>query len=180
MDYQQGSLLNHKISIELTDIGYDLGRTDVKIEKKGFWNLEWTLKGSDESQKFNINKEFGDTGVKLVNAEISALGLELISDYPKDCKYADMNGEHQPPSFAGVKMKDGKVYTYEGVVDGSGEQFETGNLGKLYGKFTETVTTKKILDVRQIKSLLFFKASAGDSETYKAEDYYEIPLEIEK
>ena len=61
-------------------------------------------------------------------------------------------------------MKDGKVYTYESVVDGSGEQFETGSSGKLYGKFTETVTTK----------------SAGDSETYKAEDYYEIPLEVEK
>lgn len=39
-------------------------------------------------------------------------------------------------------MKDGKVYTYESVVDGSGEQFETGSSGKLYGKFTETVTTK--------------------------------------
>ena len=177
---EKGSLLNHKISIELTDIGYDLGRTDVKIEKKGVWNLEWTLKGSDESQKFNINKEFGDTGVKLVSAEISALGLELVSDYPKDCKYADMNGEHQPPSFAGVKMKDGKVYTYESVVDGSGEQFETGNLGKLYGKFTETVTTKKILDVKQIKALLFFKKSTVDDETYKAEHYYEIPLEVEK
>ena len=25
-----------------------------------------------------------------------------------------------------------------------------------------------------------FKKSAGDSETYKAEDYYEIPLEVEK
>lgn len=80
-----------------------------------------------------------------------------------------MNGEHQPPSFAGVKMKDGKVYTYESVVDGSGEQFETGSSGKLYGKFTETVTTKKILEVKQIKALLFFKKSAGDSETYKAE-----------
>lgn len=79
-----------------------------------------------------------------------------------------MNGEHQPPSFAGVKMKDGKVYTYESVVDGSGEQFETGSSGKLYGKFTETVTTKKILEVKQIKALLFFKKSAGDSETYKA------------
>ena len=64
-------------------------------------------------------------------------------------------------------MKDGKVYTYESVVDGSGEQFET-------------VTTKKILEVKQIKALLFFKKSAGDSETYKAEDYYEIPLEVEK
>ena len=177
---EKGSLLNHKISIELTDIGYDLGRTDVKIEKKGVWNLEWILKGSDESQKFDINKEFGNTGVKLVSAEISALGLELISDYPKDCKYADMNGEHQPPSFAGVKMKDGKVYTYESVVDGSGEQFETGSSGKLYGKFTETVTTKKILDVKQIKALLFFKKSIDDDETYKAEDYYEIPLDVEK
>ena len=47
-------------------------------------------------------------------------------------------------------------------------------------KFTETVTTKKILEVKQIKALLFFKKSAGDSETYKAEDYYEIPLEVEK
>ena len=73
-------------------------------------------------------------------------------------------------------MKDGKVYTYESVVDGSGEQFETGSSGKLYGKFTETVTTKKILEVKQIKALLFFKKS----ETYKAEDYYEIPLEVEK
>ena len=45
-------------------------------------------------------------------------------------------------------MKDGKVYTYESVVDGSGEQFETGSSGKLYGKFTETVTTKKILEVK--------------------------------
>ena len=61
-----------------------------------------------------------------------------------------MNGEHQP-FLAGVKMKDGKVYTYESVVDGSGEQFETGSSGKLYGKFTETVTTKKILEVKQIK-----------------------------
>lgn len=77
-------------------------------------------------------------------------------------------------------MKDGKVYTYESVVDGSGEQFETGSSGKLYGKFTETVTTKKILEVKQIKALLFFKKSAGNSETYKAEDYYEIPLEVEK
>ena len=73
-------------------------------------------------------------------------------------------------------MKDGKVYTYESVVDGSGEQFETGSSGKLNGKFNETVTTKKILEVKQIKALLFFKKSAGDSETYKAEDYYEIPL----
>lgn len=177
---ERGSLLNHKISIELIDIGYDLGKNEMKIEKKGVWNLEWILKGSNESQKFDINKEFGNTDVKLVSAEISALGLELISDYPKGCKYADMNGEHQPPSFAGVKMKDGKVYTYESVIDGSGEQFETGSSGKLYGKFTETVTTKKILEVKQIKALLFFKKSAGDSETYKAEDYYEIPLEVEK
>ena len=177
---ERGSLLNHKISIALTDIGYDLGKNEMKIEKKGVWNLEWILKGSNECQKFDINKEFGNTGVKLVSAEISALGLELVSDYPKGCKYADMNGEHQPPSFAGVKMKDGKVYTYESVVDGSGEQFETGSSGKLYGKFTETVTTKKILEVKQIKALLFFKKSAGDSETYKAEDYYEIPLEVEK
>ncbi|MFR8391161.1 sigma-70 family RNA polymerase sigma factor [Anaerobutyricum hallii] len=153
---------------------------EIEYMENEFLNLEWILKGSDESQKFDINKEFGNTDVKLVSAEISALGLELISDYPKGCKYADMNGEHQPPSFAGVKMKDGKVYTYESVVDGSGEQFETGSSSKLYGKFTETVTTKKILEVKQIKALLFFKKSAGDSETYKAEDYYEIPLEVEK
>ena len=144
---------------------------EIEYMENEFLNLEWILKGSNESQKFDINKEFGNTGVKLVSAEISALGLELVSDYPKGCKYADMNGEHQPPSFAGVKMKDGKVYTYESVVDGSGEQFETG---------TETVTTKKILEVKQIKALLFFKKSAGDSESYRAEDYYEIPLEVEK
>ena len=153
---------------------------EIEYMENEFLNLEWILKGSNESQKFDINKEFGNTDVKLVSAEISALGLELISDYPKGCKYADMNGEHQPPSFAGVKMKDGEVYTYESVVHGSGEQFETGSSGKLYGKFTETVTTKKILEVKQIKALLFFKKSAGDSETYKAEDYYEIPLEVEK
>ena len=153
---------------------------EIEYMENEFLNLEWILKGSNESQKFDINKEFGNTDVKLVSAEISALGLELISDYPKGCKYADMNGEHQPPSFAGVKMKDGKVYTYESVVDGSGEQFETGSSGKLYGKFTETFTTKKILEVKQIKALLFFKKSAGDNETYKAEDYYEIPLEVEK
>lgn len=38
-----------------------------------FLNLEWILKGSNESQKFDINKEFGNTGVKLVSAEISAI-----------------------------------------------------------------------------------------------------------
>ena len=74
--------------------------------------------------------------------------------------------------------KDGSSNTVK--EDGSGEQFETGSSGKLYGKFTETVTTKKILEVKQIKALLFFKKSAGDSETYKAEDYYEIPLDVEK
>lgn len=177
---EKGSLLNHKMSIELTDLGYDADDYDIEVEKKGIWTLEWILKGSDEGHKFDINKEFGNTGVKLISAEISALGLELISDYPKDCKYVDMNGEHQPPSFAGVKMKDGKVYTYNSVVDGSDDKFETGNLGKLYGKYIETITTKKILDVKQIKALLFFKTSIGDDETYKAEDYYEIPLDVEK
>lgn len=76
---------------------------EIEYMENEFLNLEWILKGSNESQKFDINKEFGNTDVKLVSAEISALGLELISDYPKGCKYADMNGEHQPPSFAGVR-----------------------------------------------------------------------------
>lgn len=65
---------------------------EIEYMENEFLNLEWILKGSNESQKFDINKEFGNTGVKLVSAEISALGLELISDYPKGCKYADMNG----------------------------------------------------------------------------------------
>ena len=39
---------------------------------------------------------------------------------------------------------------------------------------------EKSKHLKQIKALLFFKKSAGDSETYKAEDYYEIPLDVEK
>ena len=85
-----------------------------------------------------------------------------------------------PDSRDTLSAGGGGFYEVSSNKDGSGEQFETGSSGKLYGKFTETVTTKKILEVKQIKALLFFKKSAGDSETYKAEDYYEIPLEVEK
>ena len=98
------------------------------------------------------------------------LSTEVLSNENQTCR-----GWEAHTSTGG-----GGCHTYESVVDGSGEQFETGSSGKLYGKFTETVTTKKILEVKQIKALLFFKKSAGDSETYKAEDYYEIPLEVEK
>ena len=52
-------------------------------------------------------------------------------------------------------MKDGKVYTYESVVEGSGEQFETGSSGKLYGKiYRNSLTTKKrFLEVKTDKSI---------------------------
>lgn len=45
---------------------------EIEYMENEFLNLEWILKGSDESQKFDINKEFGNTDVKLVSAEISA------------------------------------------------------------------------------------------------------------
>ena len=125
----------------------------------------------------------------IIKVENPAIAISHIKDNPEDLKITLdsisniflRQSKALPQGYqVVVKMKDGKVYTYESVVDGSGEQFETGSSGKLYGKFTETVTTKKILEVKQIKALLFFKKSAGDSESYRAEDYYEIPLEVEK
>ena len=174
---KKGSLLNHKISIELTDLGYDTDNLDVEVEKKGVWTLEWIVQGSSQSQKFNLNKEFGNTGIKIISADISALGLEILSYYPKGCKYTDINGEHQPPSFGGIKMKNGKVYL-DSITSGGSCGFNI--IGEEYGKYTELITTNKILEVQQIKSLLFCKPSAGDSESYRAEDYYEIPLNVEK
>lgn len=40
---------------------------EIEYMENEFLNLEWILKGSNESQKFDINKEFGNTGVKLVS-----------------------------------------------------------------------------------------------------------------
>lgn len=172
---EKGSMIGKRIHIDLSNIGYDLGRTDVKVEKKGTWSLAWTLEGSTETQKFDFNKEFGNTGTKLIRANISALGLEIISEYPKECNYTDANGEQQPPAFAGVKMKNGKVYL--GIADGGASEFQNDNK---YRTYKEVISTNQILDINQIESLLFFKKNLDNSKAYKAENYYEIPLNIEK
>ena len=72
-------------------------------------------------------------------------------------------------------MKNGKVYL--GIADGGASEFQNDNK---YVTYKEVISTNQILDINQIESLLFFKKNLDNSKAYKAENYYEIPLNIEK
>lgn len=181
-DGEEGSLLDKPIHVELADLGTYTGKAmPVAADVTGEWVFDWTLKGSEEIYKVELNEALEGTGVSVIGAEISPISIKAIYDAPRtvitEPAVNATTGETfthetyaEPPALAGVKLKDGSFYPYMYYGPGmSGYVDETGD------EYVEMFAIDRILDVSQVEALLFRKGDGG-SGTEMEDNYYVVNI----
>ena len=164
---QKGIFLNKPVHIELKNIG-TVGKAEYFPDLEGTWTFDWILTGSEEMRVYDLDAPVGDTGAKVIHAEISPISLHVTYLLPRE-----VLGSHNddpawggyPFSMPGVKMKDGTVY--------SNLYLGPGSLGYLSEESDEYFTAfpiDRILDVSQVEALIV-KNMDEDG------DFYVIPLD---
>lgn len=58
------------------------GQGDYKAAYPGEWNLSWTLQGSSEIRKVELDEKIGNTGATIKSAEISPISARITMDWP--------------------------------------------------------------------------------------------------
>ncbi len=177
---EKGYFLNQPIHIELADLGFYGENQEVDVVVEGNWNFDWTLSGSQDTLEVDCNEALGESGASLVHAEISPISIYAMLDYPyKETTEPgiDVNGnafEHktyvEPPYLVGVKLKDGTRYTrlLTGGMEGYLEDKKT---------FFYLFSTDRILDLKQIDSLLFIKSYPEGEGPLTEENLYEVKVQ---
>lgn len=174
------TFINKPVHVVLKDLGTYTGKAmPVATDVEGEWTFDWTLQGSDQIYKTELNEALEGTDVTVIGAEVSPISIKAVYNVPRVSvteQGVNENGESfdyetyvEPPALAGVKMKDGKIYPYLCMGPGSlGYENENSDT------YVETFAIDRILDVGQVEALLFYKDSTGNEEGTKTEDKYYI------
>lgn len=130
-------------------------------EHAGTWTLKWTLGGADTTVEVKLNETLGNSGATVTAVKVSPISIHVYYDFAKRETMntgVDENGNTiesadfaEPPRFAGLKMKDGTVYT--GILDGGTYGYENGDASTYIAK----VGISRIIDPKDVQSLLFLK-----------------------
>lgn len=176
--YGKGSFLDKPIHVELENIG-STDKASYIPEIEGNWVFDWTLKGSSEQIKYDMDAPLGDSGATLLMAEISPISIYTECRFPRQ-KVAEIAGEEgeepyikyaDPPELRGVKMKDGTLYT---DIVGGGVQGYKSEVSDIYRK---NLNFEVIFDVEQIEALLFLKSYPEEGKRFTEENFYVVRLE---
>lgn len=178
--YENDTFIGKPVHVVLKDLGIYTGKAmPVAADVEGEWVFDWTLQGSDAIYKTELNEKLEGTDVTVIGVEVSPISLKAIFDAPRVTvteQGMDENGESfdyetyvEPPSLAGVKMKDGSFYPYLFMGPGRfGYEDENSDI------YREMFAIDRILDVSQVEALLFRKDSTGSTEGTAIEDRYYI------
>lgn len=177
---EKGFFINQPIHVELQNLG-TVDKAAHQSDVKGIWTFDWTLEGSPEIKKCDLNVPLGDSGALAARVELSPISLMVEYQFPHQKKqemYQDENGQEkigafdaEPPQLTGVRMKDGTIYSniYRGP-GSSGYESEESSV------YRTVFAIDRILDVEQVESLLFLKPNAEEGKSI--EDQYDIvPIE---
>ena len=137
---------------------------------EGNWELKWTLSGSSDSITVTPNKKIGDSEVVLLDAEI---GQKTIRARYKVDDYWEGWNElvTLPQAVYGVRMKDGSEHFC-----GAGSSGFEDQENMIY--FTESDIYDAILDISQVKSLMFHKGWEPDAEgNPTVQTFWYIPVQ---
>lgn len=177
---EKGFFINQPIHVELHNLG-TVAKAAYSSDIEGTWTFDWTLEGSPEVKKIDLNVPLGDSGATVSSVELSPISMMAEYEFVRQSQqeiYQDENGQEQtgttyvdPPELAGVRMKDGTVYPnlYRGP-GGSGYESEGSAAYRL------VFAIERILDVDQVESLLFRKPYTGDGAGALEERYYIVPI----
>lgn len=115
----------------------------------GPWEMHWTLSGSDAVRTVELNQEIGDSGVTLVEAELSPISVHLV--YQTDGIWTGYEQlETFEPRFMGVKLKDGTSYPF--LLSGPGS---AGYTDFDYCLYESRATFNRLIDPDEVDALLF-------------------------
>jgi hypothetical protein len=77
---------------------------------EGPWELTWTPSSNSDSLNIQSDAAIGNTGIKLVSAEISPVSAKVLLQLPSLWEgYKTL--EHHDLQLVGVRLKDGTVLT---------------------------------------------------------------------
>lgn len=178
----RGAFLNKPIHVELKDLGIYGGKAeDVVVEAEGDWTFDWVLAGSDEMKQVELDTPLGDSGATVVQAEISPISVSVTYDFPRQEETeiaVDENGEEsvhttfkEAPSFTGVRLKDGTIYT---GISGAGV---TGYESEDSEQYRDISALQRVIDVDQVESLLFIKSYPEGAQMLGEDNLYFVPVE---
>lgn len=163
----KGAFFGKPIHIELRDLGIYGGKAeDVIVKAKGRWNFDWVMTGSDDTKKCELNTPLENSNVTVLNAEISPISVSVTYNYS-----GQKETEVIVPSFTGVRLKDGTIYTGisgEGIC---GYRTEDSDIYK------DTVALERVIDVDQVESLLFVKSYPEGEQPLTEENLYFVSVE---
>ncbi|MCI8327716.1 MAG: hypothetical protein HFI37_08085, partial [Lachnospiraceae bacterium] len=176
------SIIGKKIQVKLTDL-CDSEKTKLTKIVDENWDLTWTLEGSREIKTYEFSEKLGDSSATLTGAEISPISLNLTFQMPRTTikeTYIDAVTKEEgitetyaePPFLAGIRMKDGALYT---ILFNGGHMGYRDDTSDIY---EVSIILNRILDVSNIDSLLFLKEGVNlDSESEITEDLcYSVPV----
>ncbi len=145
------SLVGKKLNVTLGDLGtYQNKFGDVKVDVKGTWAFEWTLRGTDKGAEYqNMDAPIGDAGVKLNGVYLSPIRITMDMTLPRAPAAAGDPDDSNAPYLASMKMKDGTVYY--AITDGGSE----GYLDATGDAYRQTWALNRIITPDQVDSLLF-------------------------
>ncbi len=176
-----GYFVDKPVHVELKDLGsYKKKAGDIAVDAEGNWNFDWVLTGSTEVEKYVLNTSLEGSGAAVLEAEMSPISVSVTYDCPRQEETEtaiDENGEEfehtvykEPPYFAGVRMKDGTMYT--GI--------SKGGMGGYSGKNSDVYKFKtafaRTIDVDQVESLLFIKSYPEGEQPLTEEHLYAVPV----
>lgn len=149
---------------------------------KGEWKLKWILNSFEKGVEFKVDRELGETGIKVTTAVLYPASAIIRMDFPmveiigtgvdengNEISYTDFE---EPPAFIGVKLKDGTVYT--DLFNGGSEGYEDGN----NDVFVSRINFSKIIETDEVDSLLFIREYPENGKMKITEkDCYVVKLE---
>lgn len=178
----KGAFLNKPIHVELKDLGIYGGKAeDVVVGAKGDWSFDWVLAGSDQMKQVELDAPLGDSGATVVQAELSPISVSVTYNFPRQEETeiaVDENGQEsvhttfkEAPSFTGVQLKDGTIYTR---ISGGGV---TGYESDDSEQYRDISALRRVIDVDQVESLLFVKSYPEGEQMLGEDNLYFVPVE---
>lgn len=175
-----GYFIGKQLHVELENLG-TAPKADFSLRTEGKWTFDWTLGGADTTRVCETDYQLEDTGAAVKKLEISPISVVAEYDFPRqeiveEC--IEENGEistftryAEPPSVAGVKLKDGTVIKY--LYGGPGGGGYDGAVGNTY---RSKEAADRIIDPDEVESVLFLKnyTQWKDMET---PEFIEMPLD---
>lgn len=157
---EAGAMIGKTIHVTIGDFGADTS-ANYKAPAQGEWKLNWTLKGSSEIRKTDLDEKIGDTGATVKSVEISPISARITMDWPyqeiTEKGINEDNGEtiesttfKEAPALRALLMKDGTVN-----MEAVGWTAIDGYDDDSHKTYVAQVNFQRIIDPDEVSELLF-------------------------